>query len=300
MSLQQQILQLLATGITTGAIYALLGLGQVVVFSTTRVVNVAIGEFATFGALTAVSLVAAGVPLLAAFPIATIVGVVMGLLMYQLTIRPAQRRGAEGLSFLIITIAMHLALKGLGLVIWGTGAYRLPPFTAGPPVQLFGAVVTRQSLWVVGVTAVILLGLWAFFNRATVGKALRACAVNPVGARLMGIPVVPMSLLAFGLMAGLSAISGVLIAPITLATYDMGFMLGLKGFVGAVIGRLTNYPLTVVGCLLLGLLESLAAGLLPSGYRDAVAFLILVAILMWRALPLLRHGALVSEEAAHE
>lgn len=298
--LPPQLLQLIATGLTTGAIYALLGLGLTLTYSTTRVVNVAIGEFAMIGALSAVTLVSLGWPLLPALIIATLLGALVATGMYLATIRPSQRRGASLLTLLIVTIAMHLALKGLGLILWGTRSYTLPAFWAGPPIPILTAVVTRQSLFVLGAAAVVLAGMYLFFTRTLLGKALRACAVNPMGTRLMGIPVYRMGVLAFALSGALSAAAGVLITPDTLATYDMGLILGLKGFVGAVIGGLSSYPVTVAGCLLLGLLESLAAGLLPSGYRDAVSFLVLIAILMWRAVTVLRHGILVAEEAAQE
>lgn len=302
MSLEQRVLQLLVTGVTTGAVYALMGLGLVAVYSTTRVVNVAIGEFATFGALLTVSLLGVGLPLPAAIFVAVIAVTALGAAMYRVAIQPARTRGADVLTLLIITIAIHLALKGVALILWGTHPYTLPSFTPGT-VRLGLAVVRWQSLWVLAVSGLILLGLWAFFTRTVLGKALRASAVNPVGARLMGIPVFAMGTLAFALSAALAAASGVLITPLTLATYDMGLMLGLKGFVGAVMGGLANYPATVVGCLFLGVLEALAAGLilqLPSGYRDAVAFVVLIAVLLWQARPALRHGVLASEEAARE
>ena len=293
----QQLSQLIATGVTTGAIYALLGLGLTLTYSTTRVVNVAIGEFAMIGALSAISMHRAGLPLMIALVGAVVLGAALAGVMYLLTIRPGQRKGASLLSLLIVTIAMHLTLKGIGLIIWGTRSYGLPPFARGEPVRIFDAVVTRQSLLILGVTALIVVALYFFFSRTLLGKALRASAVNVVGSRLMGIPVYRMGLLAFVLSGALAAAGGVLITPDTLATYDMGLLLGLKGFVGAVIGRLSSYPMTVAGCVLLGLLESLSAGLLPSGYRDAVAFGVLIAILIYRALPALRHGVLAAEEA---
>ena len=293
----QQLSQLIATGITTGAVYALLGLGLTLTYSTTRVVNVAIGEFATIGALSAVSMHRAGLPLIIALGGAVVLGAAIAGVMYLLTIRPGQRKGAGLLSLLIMTIAIHLVLKGVALIVWGTRSYSLPSFTQGEPLHVFNAVITRQSLWIVGVTLVIVISLYYFFSRTLLGKALRASAVNVIGSRLMGIPVYRMGLLAFALSGALAAAGGVLITPDTLATYDMGLLLGLKGFVGAVIGRLSSYPVTVAGCLLLGLLESLSAGLLPSGYRDAVAFGVLVAILIYRALPALRHGVLAAEEA---
>ena len=293
----QQLSQLIATGVTTGAIYALLGLGLTLTYSTTRVVNVAIGEFAMIGALSAISMHRAGLPLMIALVGAVVLGAALAGVMYLLTIRPGQRKGASLLSLLIVTIAMHLTLKGIGLIIWGTRSYSLPPFARGEPVRIFDAVVTRQSLLILGVTALIVIALYFFFSRTLLGKALRASAVNVIGSRLMGIPVYRMGLLAFVLSGALAAAGGVLITPDTLATYDMGLLLGLKGFVGAVIGRLSSYPMTVAGCVLLGLLESLSAGLLPSGYRDAVAFGVLIAILIYRALPALRHGVLAAEEA---
>jgi len=299
LELGQQLSQLIATGITTGAVYALLGLGLTLTYSTTRVVNVAIGEFAMIGALSAVSMERAGVPLIVAMALSVLLGAVVAGLIHVLTIRPSQRRGASLLSLLIITIAVHLVLKGLGLIIWGTRSYDLPPFTEGAPLHILNASITRQSLWVLGVTALIVIALYLFFARTLLGKALRACAINATGTRLMGIPVYRMGLLAFALSGALAAAGGVLITPDTLAIYDMGLLLGLKGFVGAVIGRLSSYPMTVAGCLLLGLLESLSAGLLPSGYRDAIAFGVLILILVYRALPALRHGILAVEEA-HE
>lgn len=300
MSLAQQVLQLLVSGVTNGAIYALLGLGLVLVYSSTRIVNVAIGEFATFGALTAATLVARGWPLFAAIAAGVAFAAAVAAAAYRLALDPARKRAADPVTLMIITIALHLALQGVAQALWGTQPYSLPALSPGAPVHVWLAVVDRQKIWVLGASVFILLLLALFFTRTLAGKALRACAVNPTGARLSGVPVHRMGMVAFVLGATLAAVSGVLIAPITLATYDMGLMLGLKGFVGATIGGLVNYPLTVAGCLLLGLLESFAAGFLASGYRDAVAFVVLIAVLMWRALPLLRHGVIVSEEATRE
>lgn len=292
-----QLAQLLATGITTGAVYALLGLGIVVIYSTTRVVNVAMGQFAMLGALSTVSFVAAGIPLLLASTLGVLVGIVAGILMYQLTIRPAQKRGATILTFFMIAVAVDLVLRGIGLIIWGTDAYELPPFVEGSPLVFLSAVVTRQSVFVLVVTVALMVALGAFFSRTMAGKSLLACAANATGARLMGIPVARMGMLAFAISAGIAAAGGILLTPDSFATYDMGLILGLKGLVGAIIGRLSNYTVTVAGCLGLGVLEALSAGLLPSGYRDAVAFLVLILVLLWRAIPALRRGVLAAEES---
>ncbi|HEY8489045.1 MAG TPA: branched-chain amino acid ABC transporter permease [Thermaerobacter sp.] len=295
-----QIPQLVLSGVMVGMIYALLGLGLVVTYTTTRIVNVAIGEFAMIGTLTAASLTGAGVPLGLAVLAGLAAGTAVGWGVYDLAMRPLLARQAPVLSLLILSIALHLVLKGLGLVVWGTEAYRLPPFSGGPPLTVGTAVLTRQGLWIIGAALALMAALWLGFTRTLRGKALVASAINPVGARLMGIPVLAMGRQAFVLSALLAAAGGILIAPQTLADYDMGLMLGLKGFVGAVLGGMRDYPKVVAGCLALGVAESLVAGLLPSGYRDAVAFLLLVAVLVARAIPVLRHGVLAAEEAAQE
>ena len=295
-----QIPQLLASGVMVGMIYALLGLGLVVTYTTTRIVNVAIGEFAMIGTLTAASLAGSGIPL----PLAVVAGLMAGTLVgwgvYETAMRPLLARQAPVLSLLILSIAVHLTLKGLGLIVWGTEAYKLPAFSQGPPLALGTAVLPRQGVWIIAAGIVLMVGLWLGFTRTLWGKALVASAVNPVGARLMGIRVLAMGRQAFVLSALLAAAAGILIAPQTLADYDMGLMLGLKGFVGAVLGGFRHYPQVVAGCLVLGIAESLVAGLLPSGYRDAIAFLLLIAVLVARAIPVLRHGVLAAEEATQE
>jgi branched-chain amino acid transport system permease protein len=298
MSLEQQIAQFVASGIVNGTIYALLGLGLVAVYSVTRVVNVAQGEFAAFGALLAASLVGRGVPLPLALAISVVAAAVLGGTMYRVAIRPA--RGAAALTLLIITIAIHLSLKGILLLLWGTAPYGLPSFSPGPPIRIFTAVLPRQTLWVLGITAAVLAVLYLFFTWTIQGKSFRACAVNPLAARLVGIRVDRMGFLAWVIAGALGGLAGVLITPLTLAIYDMGLILGLKGFVGAVVVGMASYPWTVAACVAFGIVESLGTGLISSNYRDAIAFGVLIAILLWRALQTLRSGALASEEAAQE
>ncbi len=298
MSLSQQIAQFIASGIINGTIYALLGLGLVAIHSVTRVVNVAQGEFAAFGALLAVSLMAAGLPLPVSLVAAVAAAALLGGGIHRAAIRPV--RNATPLILLIITIAVHLALKGVLLLLWGTDPYTLRPFTVGPPIRILSAVLTRQSLWVISVTAVALIVLYLFFTKTIRGKSLRACAVNPTAARLVGIRVEWMGTLAWTIAGGLGGLAGVLIIPLTLATYDMGLILGLKGFVGAVVVGMASYPWTVVACILFGIVESLGTGLISSNYRDAIAFGALIVVLLWRAIATLRVGWIVSEEVAQE
>jgi branched-chain amino acid transport system permease protein len=171
----------------------------------------------------------------------------------------------------------------VALVVWGTDPLAVPAFSPGPPLAVGGAVIVRQGLWVLAVAAAVFAALWWFFEHTYAGAAVRACAVNPRAARLMGIRVDRVSLLAWTLSGALGAAAGAVIAPITYATYDMGLMLGLKGFVAAVLGGLASPPAAIAGGFALGLLESLAAGFVSSAYKDAVAFLVLIAICLAQA-----------------
>jgi branched-chain amino acid transport system permease protein len=280
-SFHEQLLQYVVTGVTTGAIYALLAVGFVVIYNVTGVINFAQGESAMLGALLMVQFSSRlAWPLPVAFLLTLILVTAIGALLYGLAIRPA--RGASPASLIIITIGASIALRGAALMIWGTNSYLLPAFTPSPPLRLGSAVLRSQSLWVMGTTLVAVTGLYFFFQRTMAGKAMRACAVNRLAAQLMGISQVQMGALAFGLGAALGAVAGTVIAPITYATYDMGTMLGLKGFVAAIIGGLTNPWGAVAGGLLLGVLEAVGAGVISSGAKDAIAFAVLVAILLFR------------------
>lgn len=276
MALHEQLAQYLATGLTVGGVYALIGLGFVMVYGATRVINFAQGEFVMLGALGMATLSGRGVGVVPAFLLSVAGVAALAVLLERVAIHPL--RGAPPLAILIVTIGASIALRGGALVVWGTDPLGLPPFSAGPPVTLLGAVIVRQALWVLAIAALVFVGLWVFFTRTYAGTALRACALNPRGARLMGIRVERAHRFAWALSGALGATAGAVIGPITYATYDMGLMLGLKGFVAAVLGGLVSPPAAIAGGFLLGVLESLSAGFLSSGYKDAVAFLILILI----------------------
>jgi len=279
------VLQYLISGLTNGAIYALIALGFGIIFNATHIINFAQGEFVMLGALCAISLYQVFPSLPAAFLGATLLVTLLGLLFERLALRPVQDRSP--LTLIIITVGGAVLLKGLAMLWWGKEAYNLPPFTGATPLHLGPATILPQNLWVLGVAALLVAGLEAFFRLTLTGKAMRACAYNPVAARLAGIPAMRMVQLSFGLSAALGAAGGILIAPLTLGVYDMGTMLGLKGFSAAILGGLGSSLGGVLGGLVLGVAESLASGLISSGYRDAVAFFILLLALFLRPQGLL-------------
>lgn len=275
-------LQYVAGGLTAGAIYALVALGFSIVHNTSHAINFAQGEFVMLGGMGAVSLVGLGLPLLAAVPLALAGACAVGWLVQRLALEPAQAGGkADVVTLIIITIGVGLFLRGAAQLVWDKRIHTLPAFSGNTPIQFGGASIVPQSLWVLGGTAAAVIALGWFFSRTVYGTAMRATAANPLAAQLMGISTRGVMRTAFALAALLGALGGVLTAPITFTSYDAGVMLGLKGFAAAMLGGLGSFGGAVAGGLLLGLLESLGAGFLSSAYKDAIAFVVILAVLFF-------------------
>ena len=275
-------LQFVAGGLTAGAIYALVALGFSIVYNASHAINFAQGEFVMVGGMCAVSLVGTGLPLWAAVPLALAAAMLVGLLVQRFALEPAQAGGkADVVTLIIITIGVALFLRGVAQVVWDKRFHALPAFSGSEPITLAGASIVPQSLWVLGGAALAVLALGWFFNRTLYGKAMRATALNPLAAQLMGISTRGVMRTSLALAALLGALGGVLTAPITFTSYDVGVMLGLKGFAAAMLGGLGSFGGAVAGGLLLGLLESLGAGFLSSAYKDAIAFVVILGVLFF-------------------
>lgn len=280
-------LQFLVTGLTTGAVYALVGLGIVLVHQVTGIINFAQGDFVMLGALSFALLNERGTGLLPAAGIALLITALVGILVERLAIAPARSATIERL--IILTIGASITIQGITLVVVGTDPHFAEPFTLGEPLRVAGVVILRQYLWVIGVTAVAVVALWFFLTRTLTGKAMRAAASNREAARIVAISPGQMSMLAFLLAALLGGIGGVVLAPLQAPSAGIGIALGLKGFTAAVLGGLNSPSGAIVGGLLIGVIESVAAGYLPSGYKDAIAFAILFLVLLVRPQGLLRN-----------
>ena len=324
-------------GITGGAVYALLALALVLVFTVTRVIFIPQGEFVAYGALTlaalqagkvpgtvwlllalgttvalidGVKLVRAGrfrklpplliyniglplagagalfvvpptqLPLWVQVIVSMLLVVPMGPMIYRIAFQPLA--SASGLVLLIVSVAVHLAMIGLGLLFFGAEGSRTPAFT-DISFELAGAPLQGQTILIVVASALLIIGLYFFFERTIYGKALRATAMNRTGARLMGIPPVLAGKLCFMLAAAIGAFSGILIAPVTTLYYDSGFLIGLKGFVGAIIGGLASYPVAALGAVLVGLLESYSS-FYASAFKEVIVFTLIIPVLVWRSL----------------
>ena len=323
-------------GITSGAIYALLALCIILVFTVTRILLIPLGEFAVFGALTLAS-IQAGIPslivwLVVAFfivntsldlyakffknqtfnikifiasliyisliviamytlPLATLPMPIQVLLtlavitplgpqMYRTFFQPLV--AAKPLVLLIVSIAVHVALVGLGLVIFGPNGAQTQPFS-DKSFEIGTLVLSSQTLIIIVSFFVMILVLWYFFEKTLYGKALHATAVNRVGAQLMGISPIFAGKLTFVLATFIGTLSGILIAPITTLYYDSGFILSLKGFVGAIIGGLISFPVAAIGAVIVGVIESFSM-FWASDYKEIIVFTLIIPFLLWKSL----------------
>src|SRR5690606_10998908 len=262
-----------------GAIYALVAVGFVAIYTVSKVINLAQGEFAALAGLVAISAVGSGLPLPTALLIAVVTVVIVAAVMERLTIAPVKRMTT--LLSIILTHGVSPTLKAAMLLIWGPEGRGLTEFPS-PRLSLAGVTVRAQDLWILGVTAVVAVGITWFYERTVMGKALLACAEQPTAARLVGISIAQASLVSFVIAGLLGAIAGVLASPIHFTSWNSGLALGLKGFVAATLGGLTSIRGAILGGLLLGVLELMVAGYVDSGLRDAVAFVVLIAVLVAR------------------
>jgi branched-chain amino acid transport system permease protein len=329
-------------GITNGAIYALLALSLVLVFTVTRIIWVPSGEFVAWGTLTLAGLqlgkapgilglmvgmallagameawrcahagrwsrlpralaLWTGIPLgvaallwwlapmqlpLPAQVLLTLAAVTtLGPLLYRVAYQPLAE--ASVLVLLIVSVALHFVMLGLGLWFFGAEGSRTPAFSTAS-FSVGGIGISVQSLMVIATSVALIGGLALFFGRTLYGKALRATAVNRVGARLAGISPEFAGVLTFALAALLCAFCGVLIGPITTVYYDSGFLISLKGFVGAIIGGLSSYPIAAAGALLVGLIESFSS-FWASAFKEVIVFTLIIPVLLWRSLTAQHH-----------
>ncbi len=324
-------------GITNGAIYALLALSIILVFTVTRILLIPLGEFVTFGALTMyafqsghetsiVWLLAAmialdaaldlkqlfsngmdarkaqwigiklgyaalmvtlmhtlslqEIPMLAQALLTLMLLVPLGPVMYRVFFQPIA--SAQPLVLLIVSIALHVTMVGIGLLMFGPEGGRTAPFS-DTALRLGSVMLKSQTLWVILVSVVLIVSLFLAFERTLYGKALRATAVNRMGARLMGISPDFAGKATFALAAFIGVASGILIAPITTLYYDSGFIISLKGFVGAIIGGLISYPLAAIGAVAVGLIEAFSM-FWASNYKEIIVFTLIIPFLLWRSI----------------
>jgi branched-chain amino acid transport system permease protein len=273
--------QLLTSGITIGAIYALVALGFVTIIRASQIINFAQGEFVMLGGvITFFLLKSLHLPYPVAALVAIVIVMMVGFLLYVTVIYPLRK--ASILILLIATLGASIFLSNTSGLLFGTLPKALPPFSGEHPLQIAGISIVPQSLWVLGTSFLLLVALYFLSHRTLLGKAMEASSTDSLGADLLGISRKLMVSLAFGVSAGIGAIAGILITPIFFTSYSSGTLLGLKGFIAAVLGGWGKNSGAVLGGFVLGIVESLSIAFIPSGYKDGVAFATLLLILYFR------------------
>jgi branched-chain amino acid transport system permease protein len=266
---------------TIGAIYALVALGFVTISRASQIINFAQGEFVMLGGvITFFLLNGVKLPYPFAALIAVLVVVLIGFAIHVSILYPLRK--ASILILLMATLGASIFLSSTSGLLFGTLPKTLPPFSSEGPLQLGKISVSPQSLWVLLSTFILLILLYLLSHRTLLGKAMEASSTDPLGADLLGISRNLMVFLAFGVSAGVGAFAGILITPIFFTSYSSGALLGLKGFISAVLGGWGKNSGAILGGFVLGIVESLSLAFIPSGYKDGVAFVILLLILYFR------------------
>lgn len=281
MSFVSQLLQYVFTGVAIGAIYGMVALGFNIIYNATGIINLAQGEFVMLGGMIMISLTKVlHLPMILGFFISVGMVTLIGAAFERGAIHPLKNPSI--ITLIIITIAGSILFKGGAMFAWGKQTYTLPPFSSGQPLSIGGASLNLQTIWILGITGAGMVALAIFFTFTMTGKAMRACAVNKLAASLAGINVKLMVLLSFALSAAIGAAAGIIITPVALMDYDRGTMLAIKGFAAAVLGGLGSNVGAVIAGFVIGLMESLGAGFISSGYKDAIALLVLLLVLFLR------------------
>jgi branched-chain amino acid transport system permease protein len=276
-----EIAQVLIAGLTNGAIYALIALGLSLIFSVSGYLNLVQGEFVVIGGLVTIALTQwLGLPLVPAIAAGVIVSGVFGYLLQRLFLSPTRRLTPD--AALIVTLGGAFIARGGAMVIFGKDPLALPSFSGERPVILGDVVIDTQTFWILATLVLSSIALWWFFNKTYTGKAMRACAQSPTGARLVGIDLKKMAAITFVASALLGGAAGVVVAPLNFMSYDEGLAIGIKGFIAAIFGGLGSYPGAVLGGLILGLGEALGAAYISSQFKDAIAFVALLIVLLIR------------------
>jgi branched-chain amino acid transport system permease protein len=283
-------LQYLFSGITSGSIYAIIAIGFNIIYNTTGIINFVQGEFAMLGGMTAISF-SRFMPLPAAIACAVAVTAITGGLLEFIFIRPL--RNPTVIQMIIVTIGLSILIREFALHIWDEKVHSLPYFTGNEisSIRVFGAYLSPQVLWVLGICAFLVIGLGLFFAHTAAGRAMRACSADSIGATLCGINTRNMVTMSFMISASIGALAGCVVSPITQTTYDCGMPLAVKGFTVAIIGGLGNSTGAVAAGLLLGIVEAFCVAVMPMAYRDVVVIAILLMALSFKPSGLFGNSA---------
>jgi branched-chain amino acid transport system permease protein len=275
-----QVVQAVFTALSVGSMYALIAMGITLVYSATGIINFAQGEFVMLGGMVMVTLYGEmHWPLCLAVPIAIVAAVVVGMGLMKVAYRPG--KSTSLISVFIIALGASLFISGSAGNVWDHSIHRYPPFSGEVPIQLLHATIMPQSLWIIGVTAALVLLLALYFRFTMLGKAMRACAIDRTAASLMGIKAKRMVLLSFMMSSGLGAVAGIVITPLLMTNTDVGMQLALKGFCAAMLGGMGSVVGGVLGGFVFSFLESFSATFIPGALKDVITFIVIIGVLLF-------------------
>lgn len=274
------ILQAIFAALPIGCMYALVALGVALIFNATNIINFAQGEFVMLGGMTMVTLYGEmHLPLYLAIPVTIAITTFVGMALMKVSYRPG--KSTSLITVLIITIGASLFISGSALHVWDGDIHRFPPFSGDAPLRLLGATIVPQSLWVIGLTFLVVTFLIIYFQFNIYGKAMKACSLDRTAAGLIGIRVKSMVLLSFAMSAALGAVGGIIITPLTMIDYSGGMLLAIKGFSAAMLGGMGSFVGAVIGGFIFSFLESFAATYVSSALKELVTFIVIINVLLF-------------------
>ena len=277
------LIQTLVSGIGTGCIYGLIGIGFCVIYNASGIVNFAQGMFVMLGGMLTHALFSrAGLPLpLAAF-LAIVIVALMGVAIEQLVVRPLWKRNATMFVMILATLASQIVVERLTLIVAGDQPKTFPGFSDAPPFKIGGVAISVQLVWIAVISLLLVGGLALFFARTRTGRAMRACAINREAAALQGIPVARMLGFSFALSAALGAVAGILITPTQYTAFNVGVPFAISGFIAAILGGFGSAGGAFVGGIMLGVAQAAAIVIFGAGFKNVAALSILLVFLLAR------------------
>ena len=274
------IIQVILAALSVGSTYALLALGVTLIYNSTNIINFAQGEFVMLGGMTMVTLYGEMKwPLYLCVPVTIAVVVVVGMALMKVSYRPG--KSTSLITVLIITIGASLFISGSAKHIWDADIHRFPPFSGDTPIKFLGAAIVPQSLWIIGLTGLMLVFLVIYFQITIYGKAMKACSLDRTAAGMLGIRVRSMVLLSFAMSAALGCGAGIIMTPLTMIGYNGGMLLAIKGFSAAMLGGMGSFVGAVIGAFIFSFLESFASIFVSSSLKELLTFIVIINVLLF-------------------
>jgi len=274
------VIQAVFAALPVGCIYALVALGVALIYNATNIINFAQGEFVMLGGMTMVTLYGEmHLPIYLAIPASVAISTIIGMALMKVAYRPGQNTSL--IIVLIITIGASLFISGSAMHIWDADIHKFPSFSGDKPILFLGAAIVPQSLWVIGLTFILVIFLVYYFQFTIHGKAMKACAIDGTAAGLLGIKVKQMVLASFAMSSALGAMAGIIMTPLTMIDYSGGMLLAIKGFSAAMLGGMGSFIGAVIGAFIFSFLESFTATFISGSFKELVTFIVIINVLLF-------------------